>query len=204
MSRARVSHVSCFLVAALLLAGCGGHSTAAGHGPTPTPSLTPSTLAPTRPGQLQFRVVLRPSAGAGAPTAPAPEVLRFASFVCPRTERAPHATGAKSFLLACDHRTKYLLAPASWAGKVRQVSTDVPPGESTWVVNIEFDRRGTAVLARLTRKLFRSGGRLGLVVGGKVLTAASVDAPITDGSIEISGSFTQTAAVALAHQIAVR
>jgi preprotein translocase subunit SecD len=114
---------------------------------------------------------------------------------------------------------KYLLGPVEISGSTiddatagQRQANGVSTG--TWVVNITFDAEGTEQFAETTTRLNQyrveaeSSGvqddprsRFAVVLDGKVITAPTTQAAITDGKPEISGSFTQESAKALADQL---
>ena len=73
-----------------------------------------------------------------------------------------------------------------------------PAGSSSWVVTVDLDDRGTAVFARLTRRLAGTGTPLALVVDGAVVTAPAIESVIRSGLVQVSGDFDEPAARRLA------
>lgn len=69
------------------------------------------------------------------------------------------------------------------------------------VVNFEFNARGTQIFADLTTRLAQSGGQIAIYLDNELLTAPSVDEPITGGKGYIRGNFTIDSARALAVQL---
>lgn len=77
-------------------------------------------------------------------------------------------------------------------------------GTGDWGVTLEFDQEGTAAFAALTQRLFEAGfghNQLAIVLDGKVLSAPTVNAEITDGKVSISGLLDEAEARALAQQL---
>jgi preprotein translocase subunit SecD len=75
-----------------------------------------------------------------------------------------------------------------------------------WGVNIVFNGEGTEQFKDVTTRLFGYGvgdvrNQFAIVLDGKVISAPSTNAAITDGKPQISGSFTQEEAKALADQL---
>jgi preprotein translocase subunit SecD len=74
----------------------------------------------------------------------------------------------------------------------------------SWAVTIRFDQDGAIALRTLTEQLSgKSNGenRLAIVLDGQVLSAPVVASTISDGVVQISGSFTQDEAQSLAQQL---
>jgi preprotein translocase subunit SecD len=131
------------------------------------------------PGELQLREVLeaRP-AGQCQAVAPARRV--------------------DAVLMACstDGSEQFRLAAA------KVVGTDVDSAKAsrdrttgTWQITLHFTDRGQRAFTRLTKQLV--GKRMAVVVDGRVVSAPHIQAQI-DGGAQISGSFTQAGAEALA------
>ncbi|QWW20472.1 protein translocase subunit SecD [Schaalia sp. 19OD2882] len=125
---------------------------------------------------------------------------------------------------ACDDsgQIKYLLGPVDVSGAnldkaaagLGTNSQGQPTGE--WVVSLQFDAEGTKAFAASSQTLFgfqksdpEGGAAFGspdrnhfaVVLDGKVITAPSMNAIISTGMAEISGSFTAASATALANQL---
>jgi preprotein translocase subunit SecD len=115
-------------------------------------------------------------------------------------------------LVTCDPAgtVKYLLGPVEVEGThisnassgLRTTSQGATTGE--WVVNLSFDGTGTKEFGAVSSRLVSlpdPRNRFAIVLDGKVIEAPSVNSAITNGSAEISGSFTQDTAKALADQL---
>ncbi len=180
------------VILGLAVAGCAG--TTAAHSPSKAPSAA----------VLQFRVVLRTSdATSQAPDsgAPAASLRRFSHFTCPRGNLP--VSNPHSYLIACDAgKNRYLLAPAAWQGTVKDAQAGSYAG--SWAVDFSLGAVGTRALAAESRELYNSGGRLAVVLDGRVLVAPGFEGVITDGTVQISGNFNETAAKALAHRLTGR
>ncbi len=110
------------------------------------------------------------------------------------------------YLVTCqtDGTIKYLLSPATVQGtQITSASAGVPTGGlGGWVVNLSFDSEGAAAFLQTTTDLSQQSppqNQFGIVLDGLVVSAPSVSAPIPGGQAEISGSFTQEEATALAN-----
>mgnify|MGYP000328910126 CR=1 FL=1 len=66
-------------------------------------------------------------------------------------------------------------------------------------VNLVFNGEGKKIFAELTKRLV--GKRLGIFVGGQLLTDPTVNTPILDGSARITGNYTIQSATELANGI---
>jgi preprotein translocase subunit SecD len=115
-------------------------------------------------------------------------------------------------LVTCDDSgaTKYLLGPVEVPGELISDATagteTSSQGVSTgrWVVNLVFNSEGTTKFAAISTRIVALDlprNRFGVVLDGKVITAPTMNATITDGKAQISGSFTQTSATTLADQL---
>jgi preprotein translocase subunit SecD len=167
--------------------------------PTPTPDLsnTPTT-APTNASDLAW-------------VTPALQ-NQFDNFDCSSTD-ADNAGQAPPDqpLVTCDSNgVKYALGPVEIEGSDISDATagmaTTQQGSSTgaWVVDLKFNDQGTQEFAAVTQRLYGLQGvqnQFAVVLDGKVITAPTTQAVITDGNAQISGSFTQESAQSLADQL---
>lgn len=115
-------------------------------------------------------------------------------------------------LVTCqqDGFVKYVLGPVEIEGTeigsassgLRTTSQGVVTNE--WVVQLEFTAAGTAAFRESTQRLVslpRPQNQFAMVLDGLVISAPAVNDPITNGSAEISGSFTRESAATLANQL---
>ncbi|MCH0540566.1 protein translocase subunit SecD [Streptomyces sp. MUM 203J] len=160
-----------------------------------------------------------PSPSASLPELPAPAVspsadpagdaalqAKFAALNCAdEQERVKVSEGVKptDAIVACGKNPaglweKYLLGPAEVDGKdVDDARGVLDPEQGRWIVQLEFNSAGTKKFADTTTKLSSQGdpmNRFGIVLDGEVVSAPSVNLPITGGQAEISGSFDQKSA----------
>ncbi len=109
-----------------------------------------------------------------------------------------------------DGAAKYLLGPVEVEGTdiddatagLGTTSTGAPTNE--WVVNLSFDSQGADEFSTTTTRLFgleSPRNQFAIVLDGTVVSAPSVNTPITDGNAQISGTFTQETATTLANQL---
>ncbi|CAN5535093.1 protein translocase subunit SecD [soil metagenome] len=115
-------------------------------------------------------------------------------------------------LVTCDDSgtTKFLLGPVEVPGELISDATagteTSSQGVSTgrWVVNLAFNGEGTTKFAAISTRIVAlepPRNQFGVVLDGKVITAPTMNATITDGKAQISGSFTQASATTLADQL---
>jgi preprotein translocase subunit SecD len=126
-------------------------------------------------------------------------LTRFASFRCGQ----PVQDNPAKPLLACDDSgAKYLLSPAIIEGtQLNDASYGIPQNDVQYVVNLDFNGDATSTFGEVTRAITGTGEQFAIVLDGAVLSAPVVNQPITDGNAQISGSFTQSSAKALANSL---
>jgi preprotein translocase subunit SecD len=101
-------------------------------------------------------------------------------------------------------QTKYRLGPVEITGEAikRAVAVFGGAGQSQipgWRIDFELTAEGTDTFGEVTQRLV--GQQLAIVVDEQVISAPTVDEPITGGSGTISGSFTKNRAQDLATQL---
>ncbi len=117
-------------------------------------------------------------------------------------------------LITCedDGSAKYILGPVEVSGdKIADASNGLvtnSQGQSTgaWAVNIVFNGEGTEQFAAVTERLFGfpdtdPRNRFAIVLDGRVISAPTTNAIISDGKPQISGNFTQDSSKVLADQL---
>lgn len=115
-------------------------------------------------------------------------------------------------LITCssDNSAKYLLGPVEVKGQNISNATaglaTSQQGVSTgqWVVDITFDSTGTTQFSKVTTRLVGLTGvrnQFAIVMAGRVISAPTTNAAITNGRAEISGNFTEESAKELANQL---
>ncbi len=103
--------------------------------------------------------------------------------------------------------TKYKLGPVELTGEAIDGATAVfRTGSQTsitegWIIDFTLTDEGSSVFGDVTTRLAASNGQLAIVVDRRVISAPSVDGPITGGSGQITGSFTENRAKDLATQL---
>ncbi|HYG73318.1 MAG TPA: protein translocase subunit SecD [Actinomycetota bacterium] len=106
-----------------------------------------------------------------------------------------------------DGETKYLLGPVEVTGEAftrAQAIYNAGGGGSVgtgWTINFDLTREGAAAFADVTTRLAPTGGQLAIVVDREVISAPTVQSPITGGTGVIEGSFTENRAKDLATQL---
>ncbi len=139
----------------------------------------------------------------------------YLDFDCASVEaNAANVAPADEPLITCDTQNayKYVLGPVEVAGEnIADASSGLvlnSQGVSTgqWGVFITFDDTGTQQFAAVTERLFGfpesdPRNRFAIVLDGRIISAPTTQAMITDGKPQISGSFTQESAKTLADQL---
>lgn len=137
----------------------------------------------------------------------------FDAFSCAdRDEQAINTAPADAPLITCDpyNSAKYLLGPIEVRGQdisdasanLVQTSQGVTTGE--WGVNIVFNSEGTRAFSEVTGRLVALDpprNQFAIVLDGKVISAPTTQAAITDGRPQITGSFNRESAQSLADQL---
>jgi preprotein translocase subunit SecD len=140
---------------------------------------------------------------------------QYTNFDCANLDaEGANVAPADQPLVTCDATGtyKYILGPTEVAGSTISDATSGlvlnQQGASTgaWGVNIVFDAEGTEQFADVTTRLFGYGvgdarNQFAIVLDGRVISAPSTNAAITDGKPQISGSFDQETAKTLADQL---
>lgn len=115
-------------------------------------------------------------------------------------------------LITCDftNTVKYILGPVEVSGSdisnagASMVTTSTGATTGQWAVDLEFNGKGTKDFGDVTTRLNALTGsqnQFAIVLDGKVLTAPSTNAAITNGSAQITGGFTQESSKTLADQL---
>jgi len=115
-------------------------------------------------------------------------------------------------LVTCqdDGSVIFILGPIEVAGSTiadanaGTITSSQGVNTGTWAVNIVFNGKGTPEFSKVTTRLVALDAprnRFAVVLDGKVITAPTTQAAISDGKPQITGSFTQTTATTLADQL---
>ena len=138
----------------------------------------------------------------------------FENYTCSRDvsleERA--AADPEEPLIACDPASgmKYLLGPVDVPGThiddadfgMEQTGQGISTGG--WAVNLSFDAEGREEFADSSTRLNALEGernQFAIMLDGQVISAPSMNAPITDGNAQITGNFTEEEARNLSEQL---
>ena len=201
-SSAKLEFRPVLLTASAATSSVGEDTTDPSASPTPDPSLAAEpSVAPT-------------NASDDAWITPALQSL-YDTFDCAANETGgANVAPVDEPLVTCDDNGafKYILGPVEVAGETIANATaqtqTTQQGASTgvWEVAIEFNAEGTEQFAAVTQRLFAFGqtdvhNRFAIVLDGRIITAPTTNAVISNGQPAISGSFTQESAKTLADQL---
>ena len=128
-------------------------------------------------------------------------VQAFSKFEC--TDETQVADNPARPLLTCDEDgNKYLLSPAMIEGtQLTDADYGIPDGSASYAVTLDFDNEATDTFADVTRAMAGTQDLFAIVLDGIVLSAPTVNTPITNGSAQITGDFTLTEAESLANSL---
>ena len=104
-----------------------------------------------------------------------------------------------------DDETKYQLGPVEITGDaIDRASAVYSAGSSTtvgqgWEINFDLTGEGSGIFSEVTTRL--QGRQLAIIVDDEVISAPTVQSPITNGSGVITGNFTERQAKDLATQL---
>ncbi|CAN5296598.1 protein translocase subunit SecD [Frigoribacterium sp. UYMn621] len=180
---------------------------------TPTPTPTPgASEAP-----LQSTPTASPTNGSDLSYVTPALQKQFDDFTCDKVEAAKtNVAPADKPLITCDvvqagrQQSKYILGPVEVAGETISDATNGlnsnSQGISTgqWAVNIVFNSKGTEEFAKVTTRLNALTGvrnQFAIVLDGRVISAPTTNAVISNGKPQITGSFTQESSKTLADQL---
>jgi preprotein translocase subunit SecD len=124
----------------------------------------------------------------------------------------PGAADPKKPLVTCqdDGSAKYLLGPVEVPGTdisdatagLSTTSQGATTGE--WVVNLTFNGKGTDEFSKISQRLValtQPLNQFAISLDGRVISAPTMNAAITNGKAQISGSFTEDSSKQLAGQL---
>jgi len=138
---------------------------------------------------------------------------QYDAFDCASEFRKPgQVDDATKPLITCDSsRTqKFILGPVEVDGsnisdaQAGTVQTSTGASTNTWAVNLSFDSKGTSAFSAVTSRLYpltSPRNQFAVTLDGYVITAPQTNAVITNGSAQITGSFTQASSKSLADQL---
>lgn len=136
----------------------------------------------------------------------------YDNFNC-AADTDPGAADADKPLVTCqdDRSAKYLLGPVEVPGTnisdatagLATTSQGATTGE--WVVNLTFNGKGTTQFATISERLVKLTGtvqnQFAITLDGRVISAPTMNAAITNGKAQISGNFTEDSSKQLAGQL---
>ncbi|OKI98798.1 preprotein translocase subunit SecD [Streptomyces sp. CB01249] len=134
---------------------------------------------------------------------------QFASLDCSsKASRSKAALGSKAgdTVVACSQEgdAKYVLGPAEVSGtEVKTAKAAFDQQRGMWIVQMEFSGKGSKQFQTITKKLStqqQPQNQFAIALDGEVVSAPRVSEQLS-GSAEISGSFNQESAEALANQL---
>lgn len=138
---------------------------------------------------------------------------QFEQFSCAsENDQAANSAPEDEPLITCDfsNTVKYLLGPVEVSGSdisdatASLVTTSTGATTGQWAVDLSFNAKGTKDFGDVTSRLNALTGsqnQFAIVLDGKVLTAPTTNAAITNGSAQITGGFTQESSKTLADQL---
>ncbi|WP_159498663.1 protein translocase subunit SecD [Microbacterium sp. 18062] len=171
-----------------------GEDGAATPYPTPDPSLAASPTA-------------SPTSGSDTAWITPQLQAAFQAYNCADPANDPANAPTDQPLITCDASgtAKYILGPVELDGdSISDASAGVVQTSGAWAVNIVFNGEGTEAFAAISSRIYPLTAPLNqfaFVLDGAVLSAPSMNAIITDGKPQITGSFTQETAQTLADQL---
>ena len=183
-----------------VLATSQGVATSAAGGATSSPSASPSASA---------------SAAASAPIAGVDAATQkfYDALDCSKPFRTAGQVDDPTLPIAtCDTNgySKYVLGPVEVEGtdvadaNAGTVTTSTGASTNEWAVNLKFTADGTTKFANTTGHLFPlkdPQNRFAITLDGYVITAPTLQAVITGGTAQITGSFDKNSSKALADQL---
>jgi len=172
-----------------------------------------STPAPTPAPGLQSTPSTKPTNGSDLAWVTPKLQAEFDAYDCKASaNKTSSSAPTDQPLITCDdqNQVKYLLGPVEVKGQdikdasagLVQSSQGVTTGQ--WAVNIVFNDAGTKAFSDVTTRLVALQGsqnQFAIVLDGKVISAPTTQAAITDGKPQITGNFTETTSKALADQL---
>jgi preprotein translocase subunit SecD len=132
---------------------------------------------------------------------------KFLAYNCADGANDPASEPADEPLITCesDGTAKYILGPVELDGSaISDASSGLNSQNNQWAVNIVFDSAGTKTFTDISQRLYgltSPQNQFAFVLDGQVLSAPSMNAIITDGKPQITGSFSQETAQTLADQL---
>ncbi|HEU0205251.1 MAG TPA: protein translocase subunit SecD [Pseudolysinimonas sp.] len=174
--------------------------TSASASPSPSPSLSDTPATTPKNGSDEAWVT--------------PALLdKYSHFDCSTlTSVDTNLAPADKPLITCEQNGSviYILGPIEVAGATISdatagtVTSSQGVNTGTWAVNLVFNAKGTADFSKISNRLVAlqpPRNQFAIVLDGKVISAPTMQAAISDGKAQITGNFTQTTATTLADQL---
>ncbi len=169
---------------------------------TPSPTPTPGGNAPTSTSEVHYTAANKAAYQDSLTWMKNPDpqsVAVYNAFTCPPA--TPVDDNPTIPLVTCDaQNNKYLLSPALIEGtSIDSASAGIPQNQVQWAVNIQLDGKGADVQRKLSTAMAGDQTQLfAIVLDGQVISTPFFEQPITNGTSQITGSFTETEAKSLA------
>lgn len=208
--------VTVVLVLAALVAGLGAALVAGGGASDPQPGPTPTAPAPVpsmgkaasfelrqvyfqESGDIQRRPLLPPGPAEGGKDATR-DLLRVDCDLKPRP------TARDDNVILCDAFSfRYGLGPSELSPDAVAGAIALQGAFDDWVVQVTLTDEAASVFEDVTKRVSGAGpplNQLAIVLNSAVVSAPAVQEPIKGGVLQITGSFTQAEAEALAASLA--
>jgi preprotein translocase subunit SecD len=169
---------------------------------TPSPTPTPGGNVPTSTSQVHYTPANKAAYQDSLTWMKNPDpqsVAVYNAFTCPPA--TPVDDNPTIPLVTCDaQNNKFLLSPALIEGtSIDSASAGIPQNQVQWAVNIQLDNTGADVQRKLSTAMAGDQTQLfAIVLDGTVISTPYFQQPITNGTSQITGNFTETAAKSLA------
>jgi preprotein translocase subunit SecD len=128
--------------------------------------------------------------------------VAFSALTCDSKNPGTAVDRSQDYIASCsqDGSTKYLLGPAVIEGtQITSASAGTLSTTGEWVVNVDFNSKGTSTWATYTAA--NVGNQVAVTLDGRVVSAPRINGAIPGGSTQITGSFTQNSATELANEL---
>jgi preprotein translocase subunit SecD len=182
---------------------------------TPSAACTPTTASasPSPSASLSDTPATKPTNGSDEAWVTPALLNTYSNFDCSTLSSVDtNVAPANKPLVTCedDGSVVYILGPIEVAGSTISdasagtITSSQGVSTGTWAVNIVFNGKGTSEFSKVTTRLValtEPRNQFAIVLDGKVISAPTTQAAITDGKPQITGSFTQTTATTLADQL---
>ncbi|MCX6395230.1 MAG: protein translocase subunit SecD [Propionibacteriales bacterium] len=197
--------------------------------PSSTPSSAPTAAAPVAPcptdnpgisqttGLTSTRCQTLDQVMEWAASPPADWTAKFNAFTCPAPGAAPVNDDPNEPLLTCDaNGLPYLLTKSIIEGTgLQDAGAVVPDKQVQWVVTLDLKgddkftktyptsefSHPTDVFGKISTEYAGTGKQFAMVLDGVILSAPTLNVPITDGNSQIEGNFTESSARSLANAL---